>query len=392
MGQNKLFLSLLLIILCLGFSPGSAQVKYKFLVYFTDKLDSPFTENNPSQFLSSRSIQRRIKQGIPISKNDLPVNPAYLDSLRKKGIDVWYPSRWLNAAVIHADSNQLAGINTLPFVKNISRVSRLGKVEGIDINTLSPLQLEKANVNYGASFNQVSMIGADVMHSEGYRGEGMLIAVFDGGFQNANTVSFLDSLFKNKQVLKTFDFVEKKEDVYGFLDHGTNVLSTMAGYSEGQLIGTAYKADYLLLRTEDASTEKLIEEANWLIAAEFADSAGADLINSSLGYTTFDDPKTDHRYKDLDGNTTIITKAADLAAAKGIVVVNSAGNDGSNSWKYISAPADADSILAVGAVDASGNYAAFSSIGPSYDGRVKPDVAAQGQNAIIGYPNGNIGT
>jgi hypothetical protein len=203
-------------------------------------------------------------------------------------------------------------------------------------------------------------------------------------------LSAFSHLFQNEQLKGTYDFVLKQQDVYGADAHGTAVLSTIAAYAPGEMIGTAYAADYLLLRTEDAATEHTIEEINWLLAAEYADSAGADVINSSLGYTTFDSPSSSYSYQDMDGNTSLVSRAADMAAATGILVVVSAGNEGNKPWKYIAAPADADSVLTVGAVDSLGTKAAFSSFGPTADGQVKPDVVAMGQRTYVLSTGGSV--
>lgn len=246
------------------------------------------------------------------------------------------------------------------------------------------------SLNYGASFNQINMLSGDYLHYQGFQGQGMVIAVLDAGFYKVDSLPAFDSLRTNNQILGTYDFVQGNTSVYEDHNHGMNVLSTMGGYLDGQIIGTAPKASYWLLRSEDAAFEYLAEEDNWVAAAEFADSVGADIINSSLGYTTFDDPLENHTYNDMNGNTTIITKGANIAASKGILVVNSAGNSGSSSWNYIGAPADGDSVLAIGAVDVNSQHASFSSKGPSFDGRVKPNVAAQGQATIVASTSGGI--
>jgi hypothetical protein len=230
------------------------------------------------------------------------------------------------------------------------------------------------------------MLKGDLMHQAGFTGQGILIAVLDAGFSNANNIAPLDSLFAQGRIVGTWDFVDNESDVYDDDAHGSMVLSAIGANSPGELIGTAPHASYLLLRSENAPAEAIIEEYNWASAAEYADSAGAYIINSSLGYTVFDDPSQNHTYANLDGNTTPISIAADIAASKGMVVCNSAGNEGNGSWFRISAPADADSILAVGAVDAAGMNVGFSGKGPSYDGRVKPDVSAQGFGTIVADP------
>jgi hypothetical protein len=230
------------------------------------------------------------------------------------------------------------------------------------------------------------MLRGDAMHNAGFTGQGIIIAVLDAGFSNANNIAPLDSLFASGRILSTWDFVDNEQDVFDDDAHGSMVLSVIGGNAPGELIGTAPHASFHLLRSENAPAEAIIEEYNWASAAEYADSAGAHIINSSLGYTVFDNPAQNHTYANLDGNTTPISIAADIAASKGMVVCNSAGNEGNGSWFRISAPADADSILAVGAVDASGLNVGFSGKGPSADGRVKPDVSAQGFGTIVADP------
>jgi serine protease AprX len=375
---NKRFI--LLSFISFFFLHGLHAQPKKYFISFTDKSNTPFSISNPGQFLSARSIQRRVKQGIPLTTKDLPPNPAYTDSLTSKGATVLYTSRWMNAALVLADSAQHANILNLPFVQGTSQVKRIAATS--HVNTQKSIQGTNANPLYGNSFNQISMIGVDYMHAEGFHGEGLQIAVLDAGFLNANNMAVFDTLFDNNQILSTWDFVDHQSNVYDNDSHGTSVLSILAGYKSGQLIGPAYKAGFYLLRTEDATSEFEVEEVNWLMGAEYADSAGADIISSSLGYTNFDDPSTSHSYTDLDGNTTIVSRAADMAVSTGMLVVNSAGNDGANPWYYIIAPADGDSVLAIGAVDHSGSYASFSSHGPSSDGQIKPDVAAQGQGVV----------
>lgn len=248
--------------------------------------------------------------------------------------------------------------------------------------------------DYGEAFNQIHMLNGEVLHDMGYDGEGVMIAVLDAGFLNANQIGAFDSLWNNNQILGSKDFVNPQNpNIFGSHYHGTMVLSTMGANWPGQIIGTAPKADYWLIRTEDGDSEYLIEELNWVSGAEFADSLGADIINSSLGYTTFDDPEQNHTYEEMDGNTAWVTIGADMATSKGMIVVNSAGNSGSGSWQYIGAPADGDSVFSIGAVDGSGNYAGFSSQGPTPDGRVKPNVVAQGQSSTIIDPwSGEVGS
>ena len=374
----------------------------KYLVYFRDKAASPYSVSQPQAFLSARSVQRRTRQGIAVKPRDLPVNPAYVAQVRAvPGVQVWYTSRWLNAAVVLCDASVLPTVLALPCVRTSGALDR-------PATQPTPAKLEPEEpatalgrpsgtpADYGIAFGQADMLGAVAMHDAGYRGEGMQIAVFDAGFPGVNMTAPFASLLAENRVASTFNFVDKNTNVYLRDGHGTNCLSTMAANQTGTFIGTAPKATYRLCLTEDSNSENPIEEANWLIAAEYADSCGVDVISSSLGYTTFDNPTLSHTYADMNGRTTIATKAATVAARVGMLVVNAAGNDGDGAWHYIGAPADADSIISVAAVSAALTRTSFSSYGPTFDGRIKPDLAAQGGSAAIvstsGAPSRGNGT
>lgn len=394
---------------------GFAQISPdKYLIEFTDKNNSPYSIQNPAEFLSQRAIERRERYGIAIDELDLPVNPQYLQAVADVGVELINPTKWLNAVTIYTDDQlKITEIQAMPFVKNVlkcaSAPSFTGRSEDFSEFSLNkpfgfnevpeeilPL-LKSSNLitslDYGQGYNQIEMIGGIGLHDQGYQGQGMVIAVLDGGFTATNELDAFDSLFMNGQILGTRDFVAGGANVYQGSGHGTAVLSTMGANLPGQLIGTAPKASYWLLRTEDTGSEYIIEEFNWASGAEYADSVGADIINSSLSYKTFDEPLYDHGYENMDGNTAPSTKAADIAMSRGMVVVNSAGNDGNSStWPWIGAPADGDSVFSIGAVDSEGIYATFSSIGPTYDGRLKPNFVAQGKNTVIASLNGGIGT
>ncbi len=383
----------------------------KYLIQFTDKNNSPYSIDNPCEYLSQKAIDRREKQNINIRQNDLPVNPAYIDSIKNTGVTILNKSKWFNAVTIYTtDSIALEKINSFSFVLKISKFQKLvnktkekyyTKKFPADfkiINTTKKQLLNKNDktissnqaYNYGYSYNQINMIAGDYIHNSGYKGEGMTIAILDAGFLRVDSLHVFDSLWKNNQISGVHDFVEQNGNVFNKHSHGMMVLSLMGGNYPYKIIGTAPKANFWLLRSEDADSEYIIEEDNWVAAAEFADSVGADIINSSLGYTTFDDSLQNHTYVDMNGNTTRITIGADIAASKGIIVVNSAGNSGDSPWKYIGAPADGDSVLTVGGVDSNGIYADFSSTGPSYDGRIKPNIVAQAKQAIVASPLGDI--
>ena len=371
----------------------SAQLPAKYLITFKDKNNSPFSVSKPLEFLSQRSVNRRQKQNLTVKTRDLPVNPSYISEIKKLGAKVWFTSRWMNAALIQTSVANLQTILKLPFVQGLEINGTIDDPNSRSARKTSKFEtLDNQSFNYGLSKIQNEMIGVSVMHDLGYRGEGMMIGILDAGFNNVDKIPAFKPLFDEKRIVGTYDFVKKETAVYEDDSHGTEVLSCMGAFLEGSMVGSAPKASFLLLRSEDAPTEYIIEEANWLFAAEYADSVGVDLINSSLGYTTFDDAKTNHTYAQLDGNTTIAARAADWAASVGIVCVISAGNEGTTAWKYEGTPADADSILAVGAVDADKLYARFSSLGIPTDKRIKPDVVAMGLSAAVIPPSGSVST
>lgn len=373
------------ILFAFGFQSLWAQKPY-YLVSFKDKEGSNFSINNAQQFLSPRAIERRNKQNIPITSHDLPVSQKYINELKNLGIEVAYTSKWMNAALISGNSSQIDQVKVLPFVDrflfegNVKNTAR-------NISSLENLSLE----DVPAYANQLEMLGVLAMHEDGYTGKGVLIGILDSGFLNANSLNVFRKVFSDSRVLDSWDFVNGERNVFNDHSHGTNVWSCIAGDLDGQLLGTAPDASFALYTTEDVFSETAREELNWLFAAERADSLGVDVINTSLGYTTFDSRVQNYTYDDLNGNKAIITQAADWAASKGIVVVASAGNYGNKSWRYIGAPADADSILSVGAVDAEGQYASFSSIGPRTDGLIKPNVAAKGLFTTVATTSNGIG-
>ena len=373
----------------------------KYFIPFTDKNNSPFSVSNPSAFLSQRAIDRRITQGISILENDLPVNPDYVNSVMSKGAAVLTRSKWFNGVTIDADSATLQAVESLPFVSQPVQVHRHRLPEpvldltnykfGVPFNTSENDFLRTQSINYGNSFTQIHIMNGDYLHDSGFHGENMVIALLDAGFYHVDLLPAFDSLRANNQILATWDFVNNEASVYEDHWHGMMVLSTIAGNIPGSLVGTAPKAEFLLLRTEEIATEYIVEEYNWDAGAEFADSAGADVISTSLGYTIFQDPSENHTYADMNGHTTPASMAANVAFSKGMLVIASAGNSGGTSWQYISSPADADSAMAVGAVNGMGIRASFSSTGPSSDGDIKPNVAAVGQGAAISRTDGSIG-
>jgi hypothetical protein len=379
---------------------------YTFWVQFNDKKASSYSLAKPQEFLTEKSLKRRAKAGVMLRETDLPVCPVYEEAVLKNGFAVRLTSRWFNAALVETqDSAAIGKLDLLPFTgkilfvesRNPSRGASyseanapfgLGRSARVEIlNDRSEYSLSN---RYGESARQIEMLNGHIFHEAGYDGRGVLIAVMDAGFYRANQMEAFDSVFKNGQVKGHYDFADLEEDVFDDDDHGTEVWSCMAANVPGLMIGTAPGADYLLLRTEIASRESLVEEFNWIAGAEYADAQGADMISSSLGYTEFDNPAQGHVYEDLDGNTTWISKAANMAARTGMIMVNSAGNEGDMEWKYIGAPADAENVIAVAAVDAIGERASFSSYGPTAAGRNKPDIAAMGERTTVAATGGYV--
>lgn len=386
---------LLFTILSFGFFSNfcRAQTNPRYLILFKDKAGSPYSIGKPAEYLSAKAITRRTKQNIAITENDFPVNPAYLSAVKQTGATVIYSSRWFNGTLVEASAAQLAGIKALSFYKGIEQNHAL-----VNISKPSPGLARTANtettastdedLDYGLMKEQLTLMGTDVLHKKGFHGENMLIAVLDAGFSRANELQFLKPLFDEKRIVDTHDFISRNSNVYDDDSHGLHVLSTIAANQPGTMIGAAYKANFALYRTENVLMETPYEEVTWLLAAERADSAGVDVINSSLGYNTFDDefdtPEYNYTYEDLDGKTTIISRAARFATRKGMLVVNSAGNEGNKAWHYITAPADVDSVLSVGATTLDKSYAAFSSVGPNAIGQIKPDISAVGSGTVLG--------
>ncbi|MDB5231221.1 MAG: family serine peptidase [Chitinophagaceae bacterium] len=385
--------------LCMmGWMHADAQYS-KYIIQFTDKKNSPFSLQQPSAYLSSKAILRRTKYNIATDSTDLPVNPAYINQVKTyTSVTYLSQSKWLNQILILCtDQNSLNQIKALPFVKKAQGIgNRLAgngrtkdKLKLKQTAAVARIEGQQGNVyDYGSALAQIRIHEGEFLHNKGLSGQGMIIAVLDGGFNNYKTISAFDSIRINQQVLGERDFVAFDNSVNEDHPHGMECLSILAGNWPGKLVGSAPKSSYWLIRTENAATEFPIEEHNWVVGAEFADSSGADMISSSLGYNTFDDPSFDHTYNEFYKNTAISTQGAALAVRKGMIVVNAAGNEGNNSWKYLTLPSDADSVCAVGAVNAQGVIANFSSLG--FPGKIKPNVVSLGAPAIVAGSNGIV--
>lgn len=389
-----IFLSLISFFTVIAQEPPSHVI---YRLQLTDKNGSEYSIERPEEFLSQKAIDRRLKYNIAVDETDLPLSATYIKKLEDIGCTVVAKSKWLNTVSVLCSSslytyNQLA---ELPFVNKVTLVyNKAGLVVSHPSNILLPIvNRGEKSVDYGLATEQIKIHNGDFLHSSGYKGQGMTIAILDGGFA---TVDDPSSSFNNISIVGTKSFVYNQEEVYAHTFHGTNVLSCIAGNYAGRFVGSAPEADYWLFCSEDMKSEYPVEEDYWVTAAEYADSVGVDLINSSLGYSTFNDPSMSFTYESLDGKTTHITKGADMAAGKGIFVVSSAGNEGNTGWKYIQAPADGEQVFTVGAVRVDSLVGFFSSRGPTYDGRIKPDVMAVGEQTAImdgsGYVSKSNGT
>lgn len=361
----------------------------RYVVIFKDKANTAYSISDPIQFLSQKAIDRRTRQGISITEQDIPVNTAYLQGVEDAGADVFYKTRWMNGALIQCDATALPAIQALSYVERVEYVAPNAKLANGRRHSTFRTKATKDDVTQ----TQLSMVGIDDMQADGFKGEGISIAVLDGGFPGVNTAAPFQPIFADNRlnVAVSHDFVYNTSNVFQYDDHGTEVFSVIAAYQEGTFTGGAYRANYQLYVTEDASTEYRIEEYNWLFAAERADSAGVDVIHTSLGYYNFDDPSMDYPQSAMNGETAVVTRAAQWASDRGIAVICSAGNEGSIAWQIITAPADARDVLAIGSVTAEGARVPSSSKGPSADGRIKPDVAALGSSTKVILPNGAVG-
>lgn len=366
-------------------------------VYFTDKPDSAYYLANPLQMLSQRALDRRTAQAIPLDEYDIPVHQAYIDGIAAvEGITVMARSKWLNALHIRGSVNNINALTSLSYVASVQFANHsLNTGRGIPHQPpRAPAKAAQAmaNYNYGTSSTQVTMLNGQLLHQQDYTGTGKIIALMDNGFPGVNTTQPFYRLNNNGQILGGYNYVSGTDNIYTGGSHGTTVLSAMGGYTEGQLVGTAPDAQYYLFVTEDTAGENPVEESYWVEAAEAADSLGADVINTSLGYFIYDNPAYSYSNADLDGQTAFISRGANIAAAKGIAVVVAAGNSGASSTPFISVPADAPGVFTIGAVNASEVRATFSSTGPTADGRIKPDVMALGVSAVSATPTGTITT
>jgi serine protease AprX len=383
--MSRFFLA---VILLAGFCSLYAQGENRYMVFYKDKAGTTFSIDQPHQFLSADAVIRRVVQNIDITEQDFPVNVGYKSQVNSTGARVVYSSRWFNASLVEATAGQLSAIQALAFVDRVELVAPGKTGTGGRKSSSSKFAVDSPAP---ATLPQTSMLGIGDLHLEGFQGEGITIAVFDTGFPGVTGNPAFSDIMLDERITDFFNFANGYPHVFLGHDHGARVFSIMAGKLDNY-VGAATKANYLLYATEYTPTEYRAEEYYWALAAERADSAGVDIICSSLGYTEFDDVSMDYTYSDMDGETAVITQAAQMAFERGIIVVSAAGNlGGSNDpWHYIAPPADGKDVLAVGAVDFNLNRSSFSSFGPSADGRVKPDVAALGNLVANIGPSGSI--
>jgi len=381
------------VLIFLLFIPGSllAQAN-RYFVTFKDKANTSYSVSNPSQFLSQKSIDRRTREHFVTSTEDFPVNPNYVKQVKATGAQVYFTSRWFNGLLIQTTpSIANSVVASLPFVQSVELVAAGTRLSGGRVKANQKLERTNAE-SLPLNEHQNAMIGLDKMHAAGFYGEGVDVAIFDSGFNGTDTLSAFKPIYKDGRVKSVFNFVQNSANVYAGYPHGTWVWSIMAASIPTRYQGGVPNANYFLFQTEDALSENRVEEYNWLFAAEKADSLGIDVVNSSLGYSEFDDPTMDYSYGSMDGKTTVVARAARKLIDRGVVVVNAAGNEGAGSWRYIISPADVNGIIACGGVNAFGERVAFSSIGPSFDRRIKPDVSAMAWNCAVVNEDGGLFT
>ncbi len=365
------------------------------LVFFNEKPNVTASLANPISILTQDAIDRKQLHGTPIDERDVPVDESYIDTVEAQpGITVYAKSKWMNSVYVRGSQSQIDALLDLSFVSDVEYMDKsLNFAPGGNGTAPDKFAIEnetnRINYDYGAALNQTEMISVDFLHQQDFTGEGMVVAVLDSGFPGVfSNPAFADAINEDR-IIDTYDFVTRQVNADGSGSHGSRTFSDIAGLLDGDFVGTAPQASYYLYVTEEGGAENPVEEAYWVEALERADSLGVDVINTSLGYQDFDDSSYNHQYEDLDGQTTISARGANHALDKGMLLVTSAGNDG-NGFGHVATPADSPGVFTVGAVDSNENYASFSSYGPTFDGRIKPDVMAQGQSAAVIDQNGNV--
>lgn len=397
--MNRLIFILLLLI-CVGHEAGAKRQRQRekqrdslmYRIRLTDKAATTYSLDHPEQFLSDKALARRSRQHLAVDSTDLPVCRSYVQAIEQCGVRVVAMGKWENFVTVScSDSTRIAAIAALPFVRHTEKVWTAPAPSLPTMNfrrdSIMDSKSEKQETAYGVAWEQIAKCKGEKLHEAGFRGQGMTVAVIDAGFHNVDRIA----AFSHTRIAGHKDFVHSTSDIFAESNHGTGVLSCIGMNSSGLMIGTAPEADFWLLRSEDEYSEHLVEQDYWAAAVEFADSVGVDVINTSLGYYSFDDATKNYDYRHLDGSFSLMSRQASRLAGKGIVLVCSAGNSGMTSWKKITPPADAFDVLTVGAIRKTGVLAPFSSVGNTADGRVKPDVVAVGEATDIMNPYGFTG-
>ncbi len=390
--MKKIYLFLLLIFTPFVFAQEDAWI------YFNTKSNTESFLVTPLQMLSQRALDRRANQNIALDSKDVPIDKTYISQIKAvSGIAVLAKSKWLNAIHVRGTQAVINSLKTFVFVSKIDfankTLNQTGKMaKNRRLQTVDKVVETEINYDYGNSANQIKMLSGNILHQQNYTGSGKIIAILDAGFPGVDTAQPFEKLIVNNKILGGYDYVKRSPNFYTGNNHGTMVLSTIGGYKANSLVGTAPDASFYLFRTEDAVTENPVEESLWVEAAEKADSLGVDIINTSLGYFKYDNPSYNHTYSEMNGITAFMSRGAEIAFSRGMFIVAAAGNEGGSGDPYIGVPADAVSVLTIGAVNSAKSVASFSSIGPSSDGRIKPDVMAQGQTTVVSNEFGTITT
>lgn len=388
--MRKLISFLAIALLATGASAQQDTLKYR--ISLKDKAATEYSLKKPEKYLSAKAIERRRKQNLPIDSTDLPVCRKYIDEIRKQGVKIVVTGKWDNFVTVSCnDTTLIDRIAALPFVLSTEKVWISPGAGKPSMATERDSVLNQPTIHpdsiYGRAITQSQMSNGDKLHEAGFKGQGMTIAVIDAGFHNVDKITAM----QNIRILGTKDFVNQQADIFAESSHGMSVLSCIGMNRPDIMTGTAPEASFWLLRSEDEYSEHLVEQDYWSAAVEFADSVGVDVINTSLGYYSFDDKSKNYKYRDLDGRHALMSRQASHIADKGMILVCSAGNSGAGSWKKITPPGDADNVLTVGAIDKRAVLATFSSVGNTADHRVKPDVVAVGVGSDVIRTDGNQG-
>ncbi len=388
--MRKVISFLAIALLATGASAQQDTLKYR--ISLKDKAATEYSLKKPEKYLSAKAIERRRKQNLPIDSTDLPVCRKYIDEIRKQGVKIVVTGKWDNFVTVSCnDTTLIDRIAALPFVLSTEKVWISPSAGKPSMATERDSVLNQPTIHpdsiYGRAITQIQMSNGDKLHEAGFKGQGMTIAVIDAGFHNVDKITAM----QNIRILGTKDFVNQQADIFAESSHGMSVLSCIGMNRPDIMTGTAPEASFWLLRSEDEYSEHLVEQDYWSAAVEFADSVGVDVINTSLGYYSFDDKSKNYKYRDLDGRHALMSRQASHIADKGMILVCSAGNSGAGSWKKITPPGDADNVLTVGAIDKRAVLATFSSVGNTADHRVKPDVVAVGVGSDVIRTDGNQG-